>query len=67
MPEKNDVSNLHDIALADLPTSQVEIYLRDWSEALERYRKFNNRSAIKEAQRLISEFQRELESRSKGL
>jgi hypothetical protein len=65
MPEKNNASNLHDIALADIPTPQVEKYLQDWSEALERYKKFNNRSAIKEAQRLIGEFQCELETRRK--
>lgn len=56
---------MHDIALADIPTPQIEKYLQDWSEALERYKKFNNRSAIREAQRLIGEFQRELESRRK--
>jgi hypothetical protein len=56
--------SMHDIALADIPTNIVEQYLQSWTSALERYKKFNNRSAIKEAQRIIDECQRELDKRS---
>jgi len=65
MPEKNNVPNMHDIALTDTPTHIVEQYLLGWTAQLERYKEANNCSAIEEAQRLISEFQRELEKRRK--
>lgn len=62
--EKQRKLEVKEPEVKDIPTQQVEKFLQEWQEALVEYEKFNNRRAIREAKRLIKEFETELASRS---
>lgn len=49
--------------LTTWPTQQIKDHLQMWKDALVRYKNFNNRSGIREANRIIKEFETELTSR----